>query len=155
LLGEGSGDAPEGSEGVVEAPQAAPGREVHLEGPAHVAPEEVGQGLVSHADELDQERDREEPGGVPVLEDDLGEGGSSEVGAALRVDHLDVRAGLDALGDLVEADVAALLGVVEAPVPVLLHQHGTTPDRSPGGAGPCAPAAYVSRQTKAGPAARG
>src|SRR5262249_24036853 len=67
-------EGPERGEGIVEAPEPAPGLEVHLQGTAHVSAQEVGQGPVSHPDELLQEWDGEQPGGVPVLEDDLRQG---------------------------------------------------------------------------------
>src|SRR5262244_1047502 len=47
--------------------------QVHLERPGEVAAEELAQGVVAHADQLLQQRYRQQAGRVAILEDDLGQ----------------------------------------------------------------------------------
>src|SRR6185312_13771648 len=64
----GEGDA---GEGVVGGERLRPllGLEVELERGGEEAPEELGQGVVPHADELEEEGDGQEAGGAPALQD--------------------------------------------------------------------------------------
>jgi hypothetical protein len=72
-------------------------------------------------DELVQEGGRQAgPASALVLENDLRERDRGEVLARAGVHHGDLAAGADHLLDLLEGDVAALLGVVELAVGVAL-----------------------------------
>ena len=57
-----------------------------------------------------------------LARDDLQQDAAGDVLAALVVDHLDALAARDELAQVVERDVPALLGVVEAPVGVFAYQ---------------------------------
>jgi hypothetical protein len=103
---------------------------VDLQGDGEEAPQEFRQCLVvAHADELEQQRHREQARSA-VFFDDLEQGDLGKILAALGVDDPDVGAGQDPLLELFEGDVLAVGGVVEPPVGVFLDEqrrHGQGP----------------------------
>jgi hypothetical protein len=113
----------EAGEGVPHAAGALLEPEIDLEGPGDVAAEELGEGVVAHAQQLLEQGHGEQAGGAAALEDQLGEGDLGQVEAGLRVDDPQVLAEAHALCDLLEGDVAAAAGVVEPTIAVLLDLH--------------------------------
>ena len=58
------------------------------------------------------------------LDDDLRQDGVRDIVARLRIQHVEIDVLADHLGEVVERDVAAGVGVVEAPVGVFLDNDG-------------------------------
>ena len=79
--------------------------------------------LLSGANELVQQLGGQKAGAAPpLLENDLGEHLSGDIGAGAVVDDFDVLADANPLRQLIERDIAALLGVVELAALVAFDQ---------------------------------